>query len=142
MQNENDFGIDLGDLDLDFDFGFTAVSHETVTQSKEQIEKVEAKITESSGVVTAELTPQLNALEAKLQQLITLQTEKNEDELENKKVQLESEYSGKMKGLEKLTLPLLYNLLKTSDEPYIHWPDRKQIIETQIRKILGITRNS
>ena len=98
MQNENDFGIDLGDLDLDFDFGFTAVSHETVTQSKEQIEKVEAKITESSGVVTAELTPQLNALEAKLQQLITLQTEKNEDEIENKKVQIESEYSGKNMG--------------------------------------------
>ena len=142
MENENDFGIDLSDLDLDFDFGFTAVSHETVTQSKEQIEKVEQKITESSGAVTAELTTQLNALESKLQQLITLQTEKNEDELENKKVQLETEYSGKMKGLEKLTLPLLYNLLKTSDEPYILWPNRKQIIETQIRKILGITRNS
>ena len=130
---DNEFGLDLGDLDLDFDFGFTAVSEESVTQSRSQIDKVEQKITESSGAVTAELTTQLNVLESKLQQLITL---------ENKKVQLETEYSGKMKDLEKLTLPLLYNLLKTSDEPYIHWPNRKQIIETQIRKILGITRNN
>ena len=43
------------------------------------------------------------------------------------------------KDIEKVVFPLLYNLMK-SDEPYIHWPNRKPIIRGQIEKILKITR--
>ena len=45
----------------------------------------------------------------------------------------------KFKDIEKIVLPFLYNLSKTT-EPYIHWPNRGPIIKAQIEKILKITR--
>jgi hypothetical protein len=45
----------------------------------------------------------------------------------------------KFKELEKIILPFLYNLQKTT-EPYIHWPNRGPIIKAQIEKVLKITR--
>jgi len=45
----------------------------------------------------------------------------------------------KFKELEKVILPFLYNLSKTT-EPYIHWPNRGPIIKAQIDKVLKITR--
>ena len=49
----------------------------------------------------------------------------------------------KLKELEKLTLPLLINLIKPEslEQKYIHWPNRKEIIERQIKRILQITRS-
>jgi hypothetical protein len=33
------------------------------------------------------------------------------------------------------------NLSKDSDtNPYIHWPNRKQVVEEQIKRILTVTR--
>ena len=48
----------------------------------------------------------------------------------------------KLKEMEKLTLPLLVNLIKPESlaQKYIHWPNRKEIIERQIKRILQITR--
>jgi hypothetical protein len=37
-------------------------------------------------------------------------------------------------------VPLLYNLMKNPEKDYIKWPNRKPIIESQIQKILEITR--
>ena len=38
-------------------------------------------------------------------------------------------------------IPLLMNLAKDSEtNPYIHWPNRKEVVEDQIRKILTVTR--
>jgi hypothetical protein len=34
----------------------------------------------------------------------------------------------------------LLNLMKNPDQPTIKWPNRKQVIEAQIAKILAITR--
>ena len=45
----------------------------------------------------------------------------------------------RFKDIEKIILPFLYNLSK-SDEPYIHWPNRAQVIEAQVKKIIAITR--
>lgn len=53
----------------------------------------------------------------------------------------ETETNDKLKELEDLILPLLYNLMKNPDKPTIHWPNRKAIIEAQIDKILAITRS-
>jgi hypothetical protein len=44
--------------------------------------------------------------------------------------------------VEKLIMPLLYNLLKNKEKDYIYWPNREPIIRTQIEKILEITRTS
>ena len=41
--------------------------------------------------------------------------------------------------LEKLIIPLLIKLAK-SPEAYIHWPNRAEVIEKQVKKIIEITR--
>ena len=43
------------------------------------------------------------------------------------------------KKLEKLIIPLLVKLAK-SPEAYIHWPNRAEVIEAQLKKIVAITR--
>lgn len=50
------------------------------------------------------------------------------------------EYKARLAQVEKLIMPFLTNLLKTADKPYINWPNRKPILETQIQKILTLTR--
>ena len=48
----------------------------------------------------------------------------------------------KLSDLEKLVLPLLVNLIKPEslEQKYIYWPNRKEIVERQIRKIIQLTR--
>jgi len=48
----------------------------------------------------------------------------------------------KLSDIEKLTLPLLFNLIKPESlsQKYIFWPNRKEIIERQIKRIVSITR--
>ena len=50
------------------------------------------------------------------------------------------EYKQRMKELEKLIIPFLTKLLKTADQPVIKWPNRGPVIESQIQKILTLTR--
>jgi hypothetical protein len=51
------------------------------------------------------------------------------------------EYKAKLQELEKLILPLLNNLKKNPDKPYIKWENRVPVIDAQIEKILLITRS-
>ena len=50
-----------------------------------------------------------------------------------------SDFEEKYAQLEKLIIPLLIKLAK-SPEAYIHWPNRAQVIESQVKKIIAITR--
>jgi hypothetical protein len=50
------------------------------------------------------------------------------------------EYAARLKEVEKLVLPFFTKLLKTSDKEYIYWPNRKALVESQIQKILTLTR--
>ena len=50
------------------------------------------------------------------------------------------EYKQRLHEVEKLVLPFLTKLLKTADQPIIKWPNRKETLETQIQKILNLTR--
>ncbi len=59
----------------------------------------------------------------------------------NEKADTVDEYSARLKEVEKLVLPFFTKLLKTADKEYIYWPNRKAAIETQIQKILALTRN-
>lgn len=70
-----------------------------------------------------------------------------EDDLEEKLDDLHVQYidevtklKADIQQLEKLIMPLLVNLMKNPDQPTIKWPNRKQVIEAQITKILAITR--
>lgn len=50
------------------------------------------------------------------------------------------EYKARLAQIEKIIMPFLTNLYKTSSQPYIHWPNRGPILEAQMQKILTLTR--
>ena len=50
------------------------------------------------------------------------------------------EYKTRLKEVEKIILPFLTKLLKTADQTIIKWPNRAPQLETQIQKILNLTR--
>lgn len=50
------------------------------------------------------------------------------------------EYKQRLEQVEKIILPFLTKLLKTADQPIIKWPNRKELLEAQIQKILTLTR--
>ena len=62
-----------------------------------------------------------------------------DDENDLRKDNLGKEQKEKFAQLEKLIIPLLIKLAK-SPEAYIHWPNRAQVIEAQLKKIVEITR--
>lgn len=50
------------------------------------------------------------------------------------------ELKAKLLQVEKLVMPLLVNLMKNPEKEFIKWPNRKEVIEAQIERILTITR--
>lgn len=50
------------------------------------------------------------------------------------------EYQNRMKQIEAMIVPFLTKLYQTGDKEYIYWPNRKDIIEKQIEKLLKLTR--
>jgi hypothetical protein len=62
-----------------------------------------------------------------------------DDEYDLRKDNLGKDQKDKFGQLEKLIFPLLIKLAK-SPEAYIHWPNRAEVIEAQLRKIAEITR--
>ena len=145
----------LDDFDTSGDWGFSSVaSKPSETQSKETQEVVKQTADGVGKAVSSEI---INRLESKLDKLTRLVGDtkdtvvsKNETELEIAKKQMDDEYDlrkdnlGKeykenYKKLEKLIIPLLIKLAK-SPEAYIHWPNRAEVIESQLKKIIAITR--
>ena len=53
-----------------------------------------------------------------------------------------AEVDGKLKEVESMIIPLLVNFIKPEslEKKYIYWPNRKPIIERQIKKIMQVTR--
>ena len=145
----------LDDFDTSGDWGFSSVaSKPSETQSKETQEVVKQTADGVGKAVSSEI---INRLESKLDKLTRLVGDtkdtvvnKNEAELEIAKKQMDDEYDlrkdnlgkeqrEKFKALEKLIIPLLIKLAK-SPEAYIHWPNRAEVIEAQLKKIVAITR--
>ena len=145
----------LDGFDADGDWGFTSVkSKPTESQSKETQEVVKQTADGVGKAVSSEI---INRLEGKLDKLTRLVGDtkdtvvsKNETELEIAKKQMDDEYDlrkdnlgkeakEKFSKLEKLIIPLLVKLAK-SPEAYIHWPNRAEVIESQLKKIVAITR--
>ena len=134
--NIKDFNI--GDLDLDsnFDFGIKSVSSDQVDQSKIQTEKLEQVSATSENV-----SQKLEQIEGKIAEVLAVALQNFDTRLEEKELQLEVGNQDNFRTLEKLMIPLLMNLAKDSESnPYIHWPNRKAVVEDQIRKILTVTR--
>lgn len=114
----------MSDLDNEFDFGF---SFEDETE--------QLTITTNSQPTLS--NDQLATLQAKIDSLLDAQ----EQGLQNAYVQaLEEKHKAKMKELEGLILPLLYNLMKNPEKPMIKWENREPVIKKQVEKILAVTR--
>ena len=122
----------------DFDFGFNAVDDMPQSQVQidtnplaEDVEGINDNIVRMEQKLDALVTA-MNGLNTKLMNL--------DDEFDVVKSSTEHEVRSKLTQVEKLIMPLLVNLLKTSDRDYIHWPNRKDKIQSQIDKLLEITR--
>ena len=148
----------LDGFDTGGDWGFTGVSEKpsdkAVSDSK-QTEQVVKQTADGVGkVVSSEIVSRLESKLDKIYKEVSSAKaeikEKNETELEIAKKQMDDEYDlrkdqvgkdskEKFSKLEKLIIPLLVKLAK-SPEAYIHWPNRAEVIESQLKKIVAITR--
>ena len=145
----------LEGFDMDGDWGFTSVKDKPSEEQSKQTETVVKQTAE--GTAKAVSSDIVNRLESKLDKVVSLinstksaVNEKNQTELDIAKKQMDDEYDlrkdnlgkdmkEKFTQLEKLIIPLLIKLAK-SPEAYIHWPNRAQVIEAQVKKIIAITR--
>jgi len=123
----------------DFDFGFNAVDEPPssgpikvdtsdisgdVEGINDNVLRIEQK---TDALVTA-----INALSARLMNM--------DDEFDVIKTTKEAEVTAKLTEVEKLIMPLLVNLMKSADQAYIHWPNREAAVQSQIDRLLAITR--
>ena len=145
----------LDGFDADGDWGFTSVKEKPSEEQSKQTETVVKQTADSTAkAVSSDI---VNRLDSKLDKVLSLinstksaVNEKNQTELDIAKKQMDDEYDlrkdslgkdmkDKFAKLEKLIIPLLIKLAK-SPEAYIHWPNRAQVIEAQVKKIIAITR--
>lgn len=62
----------------------------------------------------------------------------NNQELLSSQEQIK-DLQNRLKAVEKMFLPLLENLMKDPDKEMIKWPNRKPILEKQIKKLKKLT---
>jgi len=109
-------------IENDFDFGFSFEAEEP------SVKPIAAPVANND---------QLLALQIKIDSLLDAQ----EQTLQSALVKaMEEKHKAKLKELEALILPLLYNLMKNPDKPIINWPNRESVIKKQIEKITAVTR--
>ena len=122
----------IDDIDMNYDFGFTTVDEDEVQEFETSLQEKVAKATQHETGV----------LEEKMDKLLKLREDDASYQLlfEKRKAELEVVYKDQMKKVERLVLPLLYNLMKNPENEYIKWPNRTEIVQKQINKIVGITR--
>jgi hypothetical protein len=99
---------------------------------KAEIARVEEKIDKVLSMEIKELASNLEGTEDNIRAII--------DEVEERKKELVTAHAERMKEVEKLILPLLYNLLKNPEKEYIKWTNRVEMVNSQIAKITAVTR--
>ena len=128
-----DFDLNsIDDIDMNYDFGFTTVDEDEVQEFETSLQEKVAKATQH----------ETGALEAKMDKLLKLREDDSSYQIlfEKRKAELEDVYKDQMKKVERLILPLLHNLMKNPENEYIKWPNRTDIVQKQINRIVGITR--
>ena len=110
----------------EFDFGFTAVD-EVPSESTPQHPA-------APSIDSDEIMDKLQQLEAKIL------SADNSGMINEHRALIESDVATKLRDVEDLVLPLLFNLQKNPEKEYIHWPNRTAIIDKQIEKIKAVTR--
>ena len=138
----------MRDFDLNVDYGFTSVAKPPTKVVEKTDNKTAAVVEKTTSAVESNKeeikkiqddTKDIKSYLSEVMQVLNETKVSSSKDLATRKIELDKRYSKKFKDIEKVVFPLLYNLMK-SDEPYIHWPNRKPIIRGQIEKILKITR--
>jgi len=154
----------------EFDFGFTAVTEEELgalvkppttpqpSLSADAVSVLAAKLSSLESAIGA-LKPAsaaaLSRVEEKMDRVLSMELKElgdavhssNDglaamlDEVEERKVQMREECREKLQQVERLILPLLQNLMKNPEKPYILWANRSERISAQIDKITAVTRS-
>lgn len=110
-----------------------SISIPTDLVKKTDMVRVEEKIDKVLSMEIKELANSLEGAEGNIRAII--------DEVEERKAQIKQAHIDRMKEVEGLILPLLYNLLKNPDKEYIKWSNRTETINKQIAKITSLTRS-
>jgi hypothetical protein len=154
----------------EFDFGFTAVTGEELglvakppsppppSVSPDAIAAITAQITELKNTIAA-LKPvsptQMTRVEEKIDRVLNMELHELNaavqsqgeslssvlNEVEERANATRDECKEKLQTLERMILPLLTNLMKNPEKPYIKWEGRAEKIAAQIDKITAITRS-
>ena len=120
---EDELNVDEYD---EFDFGFSTVDEDEVKEFETQVKsRVAEETTNISTGLEDKINELLKAREGDTGRVEELEKKRKEDLLK----------------VEKIIMPLLHNLMKNPDDVYIKWPNRKVVIEKQIKKIVAITRS-
>lgn len=154
----------------EFDFGFTAVDEEELglaatpptppppSVSPDAIAAITAQIVELRNAVAAikPVSPtQMTRVEEKIDRVLNMELHELNaavqsqgenlssvlDEVEERASATREDCKKKLQAVEKLILPLLTNLMKNPQKPYIKWEGRAEKIADQIDKITAITRS-
>ena len=120
-------------FDLDEDWGITPVSK----PAENSTPTIDPSVIVNSNLEIAKVKDDVSSIKAMMNEVMQIVAEK---ETITKEISDET-LNQRFKDIEKIVLPFLYNLSK-SDEPYIHWPNRKPIIKAQIEKVLKLTRGN
>lgn len=115
----------------EFDFGFTAVDEDELGL---------APPAPTPPSVSVDAIAELNAKLAQLQSAVT-GIKPASDEATAAIDTMRQECKAKLQAVEKLILPLLTNLMKNPEKPYIKWENRAEKITAQIDKITAVTRS-
>jgi hypothetical protein len=124
--------VNIEDYD-NFDFGFSTVDEDEVKEFETQ---VKSRVAEETTNISTGLEDKINAL------LLANNTILKAREGDTSRVEeLEKKRKEDLLKVEKIIMPLLRNLQKNPDDVYIKWPNRKEVIDKQIKKIVAITRS-
>lgn len=121
-------------LNLVDDYGFSAVD-----ESEVSLKNTDPGLSEAVAEAVAGNTEGVGRLENKIDMLLDAIAGQSK-EIEIRKTEVESEVKEKLTEVEKLIMPLLVKLLKSADKEYIKWENRGPAIQSQIDKLLAITR--